>query len=92
MFMSQRLDSSRCGRCVLLACAPCAHAQWAVVDVGAIAQLIQQVATMEQQLSTAKDQLTQARDQLDSMTRRARHGKSPVGHQSELSAGQLESA
>jgi type IV secretion system protein VirB5 len=53
---------------VLLVCAPSAHAQWAVVDVGAIAQLIQQVATMEQQLSTARDQLTQARDQFDSMT------------------------
>jgi len=53
---------------VLLACAPCAQAQWAVVDVGAIAQLIQQVVTMEQQLSTARDQLTQARDQFDSMT------------------------
>lgn len=52
----------------LLACAPSAHAQWAVIDVGAIAQLIQQVATMEQQLSTAKDQLTQARDQFDSTT------------------------
>jgi type IV secretion system protein VirB5 len=53
---------------LLLACAPCAHAQWAVVDIGAIAQLVQQVATMEQQLSTAKDQLTQAHDQFDSMT------------------------
>ena len=48
---------------VLLACAPCAHAQWAVVDVGAITQLIQQVATMQEQLSTARDQLSQARDQ-----------------------------
>lgn len=53
---------------VLIACAPSAHAQWAVIDVGAIAQLIQQVATMEQQLSTAKDQLTQAHDQFNSMT------------------------
>jgi type IV secretion system protein VirB5 len=53
---------------LLLACAPCAHAQWAVIDVGAIAQLIQQVVTMEQQLSTAKDQLTQAHDQFNSMT------------------------
>jgi type IV secretion system protein VirB5 len=53
---------------LLLACAPCAHAQWAVVDVGAITQLIQQVATMEQQLSTAKDQLTQAKDEFNSMT------------------------
>jgi P-type DNA transfer protein VirB5 len=53
---------------LLLACAPSAHAQWAVIDVGAIAQLIQQVMTMEQQLSTARDQLSQARDQFDSMT------------------------
>jgi type IV secretion system protein VirB5 len=53
---------------LLLACAPCAHAQWAVIDVGAIAQLIQQALTMEQQLSTAKDQLTQAHDQYKAMT------------------------
>jgi type IV secretion system protein VirB5 len=53
---------------LLIASAPSAHAQWAVVDVGAIAQLIQQVLTMEQQLSTARDQLSQARDQFDSMT------------------------
>src|SRR3954469_130218 len=51
----------------LLAGAPAAHAQWAVVDVGAITQLIQQVATMEEQLSTAKNQLSQAKDTLDSM-------------------------
>jgi type IV secretion system protein VirB5 len=53
---------------MLFACVPRAHAQWAVVDVGAIAQLIQQVATMEEQLSTAKNQLTQARQQFDAMT------------------------
>jgi type IV secretion system protein VirB5 len=47
--------------------APAARAQWAVVDVGAIAQLIQQVATMEEQLSTAKDQLSEAKDTLESM-------------------------
>ena len=28
-----------------------AHAQWAVVDVGAIAQLVRQVATLQQQLA-----------------------------------------
>ncbi|MEJ1961045.1 MAG: type IV secretion system protein [Gammaproteobacteria bacterium] len=53
---------------LFLACAPCAHAQWAVIDVGAITQLIQQVTTMEQQLSTAKNQLTQAKDEYNSMT------------------------
>lgn len=51
-----------------LSCAPAAHAQWAVIDVGAIAQLVQQVMTMEQQLSTAKNQLTQAKSQFDSTT------------------------
>lgn len=46
---------------------PVAHAQWAVVDVGAIAQLVQQVNTMRQQLETTRDQLQQARETLDSM-------------------------
>lgn len=46
---------------------PVAHAQWAVVDVGAIAQLVQQVNTMRQQLETTRDQLQQARHTLDSM-------------------------
>ena len=53
---------------MLFACVPRAHAQWAVIDVGAIAQLIQQISTMEEQLSTAKNQLTQARQQFDAMT------------------------
>lgn len=48
--------------------APAAHAQWAVVDVGAIAQLIQQVETMREQVETARNQLTQAERQLESMT------------------------
>lgn len=46
---------------------PVAHAQWAVVDVGAIAQLVQQVNTMRQQLETTRDQLQQTRATLDSM-------------------------
>lgn len=60
-------------RC-LLACmvvglgfTPLAHAQWAVVDVGAIAQLVQQLNTMRQQLETTRDQLQEARETLDSM-------------------------
>ena len=60
-------------RCVLICIVvgmgftPLAHAQWAVVDVGAIAQLVQQVNTMRQQLETTRDQLQQARETLDSM-------------------------
>lgn len=45
---------------LLLGLVPAADAQWAVVDVGAITQLIQQVRTMQEQLSTARDQLAQA--------------------------------
>ena len=47
---------------------PRAHAQWAVVDVGAIAQLVQQVSTLEQQLSTAQQHLTQAQQTYQSMS------------------------
>ena len=45
-----------------------AHAQCAVVDVGAIAQLVRQVATLQQQLANAEQQLGQAREQYSSMT------------------------
>src|SRR5947207_13814051 len=45
-----------------------AQAQWAVVDVGAIAQLVRQVATLQQQLKNAEQQLGQAREQYRSMT------------------------
>ena len=58
------------GLCALtvLCCAPAAHAQFAVIDIGAIVQLVQEVSTMEQQVETAKQQLSQARTELDSMT------------------------
>ena len=48
--------------------APSAHAQWAVVDVGAIAQLIQQIAKMEQQLTTMQAHLRQAEQEYQSIT------------------------
>jgi type IV secretion system protein VirB5 len=48
--------------------APAAHAQWAVVDVGAITQLVQEVQTMQQQLSTAQSQLSQARSEFSAIT------------------------
>ncbi len=53
---------------LFLAAAPAARAQWAVVDVGAIAQLMQEVRTMTQQLITAQAQLQQARSTLQSMS------------------------
>lgn len=45
-----------------------ARAQLAVIDVPAVAQLIQEVQTMEQEVRTAEDQLAQARQALQTMT------------------------
>lgn len=53
---------------VWIAGAPIAHAQWAVIDVNAIAQLAQQVAILEQQLTTLQGQLRQAQQQYQSIT------------------------
>lgn len=50
------------------AVAPVAHAQWAVIDVGAIGQLIEQLITMKQQLDTVKSHLDQARQEYSSIT------------------------
>jgi len=47
---------------------PAARAQWAVIDVGAIAQLIQEVQTLRQQLTTAQAQLNQAEAALATTT------------------------
>jgi type IV secretion system protein VirB5 len=47
---------------------PAAHAQWAVIDAPALAQLIQQVETTEQQLATARAQLLQAKQALQTTT------------------------
>lgn len=45
-----------------------AEAQWAVIDVGAIAQLMQEVQQMQQALQTAQNQLNQAQQEYQSMT------------------------
>ncbi|MEJ1962908.1 MAG: type IV secretion system protein [Gammaproteobacteria bacterium] len=45
-----------------------ASAQWAVIDVGAIAQLIEQYETLQEQLTTARDHLEQARQEYESLT------------------------
>jgi type IV secretion system protein VirB5 len=52
----------------ILGLAPAARAQWAVVDVGAIAELVQEVATMEQELTTAQAHLRQAQQEFQSIT------------------------
>lgn len=48
--------------------APAVRAQWAVIDVGAIAQLVEQIATMYQQLETARSTLRQAEQQYRATT------------------------
>jgi type IV secretion system protein VirB5 len=56
--------------CLILfaATAPTARSQWAVIDVGAIAQLIREVETLRQQLLTAQAQLNQAEAALATTT------------------------
>jgi len=56
------------GATLTIVLAPAAQAQWAVIDVGAIAQAIQEVATLKQQLTTIEQQLSQAQQQYQSMT------------------------
>jgi type IV secretion system protein VirB5 len=53
---------------LFVAAMPAARAQWAVIDVGAIAQLIQEVETLRQQLTTAQAQLSQAQAALATTT------------------------
>lgn len=52
----------------LSAAAPAAHAQFAVIDVASLTQLISQLQTLEQQLATARSQLGQAQAEFQSMT------------------------
>ncbi len=51
-----------------LVAAPAAHAQFAVIDVASIAQLIQQIQIMEQALATAQGELRQAEAAYQAMT------------------------
>src|SRR5260370_20953371 len=53
---------------VLLAAAPAAQAQFAVIDVASLTQLMSQVRTLEQQVVTARNQLTQAQAEYQSIT------------------------
>jgi type IV secretion system protein VirB5 len=52
----------------LIAVCPASRAQWAVVDVGAITQLVKEVGTLQQQLQTAEQSLANAQQQFQAMT------------------------
>src|SRR5258708_40263786 len=51
-----------------LSIAPPSQAQWAVVDVGAITQLIQEVSYWKQQIQAMTSQLNQLQSTYDAMT------------------------
>lgn len=52
----------------LLVIAPGAHAQFAVIDVASVAQLVSEVRTLEQQVVTARSQLLQAQEEFQAIT------------------------
>ena len=52
----------------VFAAIPAAHAQWAVIDVASIRQLIQEVRTAAEQLSVEQDALAQAQQQYQAFT------------------------
>ncbi len=51
-----------------VAAAPAAHAQFAVIDVAAITQLVTEVQNLEQALTVAREHLAEAQTELRSMT------------------------
>ncbi|MGC8518114.1 MAG: type IV secretion system protein [Steroidobacteraceae bacterium] len=53
---------------LLAAAAPAAHAQWAVIDVAAVARLSAELQTLEQSLSTEQQQFFAAEAQLRGMS------------------------
>ncbi len=57
-----------CLICVCLLAVPTAGAQFAVIDVGAITQLIAQAGLLEDQLTTARDHLAQAQTEFAAIT------------------------
>jgi type IV secretion system protein VirB5 len=65
--MRKRLSMVCAATLCVVGLIPAAHAQFAVIDVGAIVQLVKEVATLEQQLQTAEATLTQAQQQFQAM-------------------------
>jgi type IV secretion system protein VirB5 len=56
------------GFALLVATAPVVRAQFAVIDVASLTQLVTQVQTLEEQLATARSQLSQAQAQFQALT------------------------
>src|SRR5579864_751414 len=53
---------------LLLLVAPAAHAQFAVIDIASVTQLVSEVQQLQQQVATARSQLTQAQAEFQAMT------------------------
>lgn len=53
---------------ILVCAAPAAHAQFAVIDVAAVTQLVTEVQNIEQALTVAREHLAEAQTELRSMT------------------------
>ena len=53
---------------LLFGLAPAARAQFAVIDVASLSQLVSEVQVLEQQLATARSELTQAQTEYQSIT------------------------
>lgn len=52
----------------ILAGSPCAHAQFAVIDIASVTQLVSEVQNLEQALTVARAHLAEAQTELRSMT------------------------
>jgi type IV secretion system protein VirB5 len=66
--MNHRMRRSAFLLPVLLYMTGVAHAQFAVIDVASVTQLISQLQTLEQQLATARSELAQAQAQYQAIT------------------------
>jgi type IV secretion system protein VirB5 len=53
---------------VLMLAAPAAHAQFAVIDIASVTQLLSEVQQLEQQVATARNQLSQAQAEYQTIT------------------------
>ena len=66
--MSIRLGGLPMAAALLFGLSPTARAQFAVIDVASLSQLVSEVRVLEQQLSTARSGLTQTQSEYQSIT------------------------
>jgi len=66
--MSIRLDGLAVAIALLFGLLSTARAQFAVIDVASLSQLVSEVKVLEQQLSTARSELTQTQSEYESIT------------------------